>query len=80
MATPAPTTDQPRTIGPVTTAAGGGAALSAVVAWLLQITLHVDVPVEIQGALAVLFVILAGWLVRPRASSSLLVNGGRHEA
>jgi hypothetical protein len=59
-----------RTIGPVTTAAGGGAALSAVLAWLLQTTLNVDVPVEIQGAMAVLFVILAGWAVKPRTAPS----------
>ena len=71
----------PRTIGPVTTAAGGGAALSAVVAWLLQVFLHVDVPVEIQGALAILFVILAGWLVKPRPAVAVnLLTGGRHEA
>lgn len=67
-----------RTIGPVTTAAGGGAALSAVISWLLEITLHVDVPTEIQGALAVLFVILAGWAVKPRTTTPVV--RGEHVA
>lgn len=58
-----------RTVGPVTTAAGGGAALSAVISWLLETLLHVQVPTEIQGALAVLFVILAGWAVKPRTTA-----------
>jgi len=69
-----------RTIGPVTTAAGGGAALSAVISWLLETLLGVQVPTEIQGALAVLFVILAGWLVKPRPAVNVLLSNGRHEA
>ena len=73
-------TTSTRSIGPVTTAAGGGAALSAVVSWLLQVTLHVDVPVEIQGSLAVLFVILAGWAVKPRTTTGVVTGGGAHAA
>jgi hypothetical protein len=68
--------DTTRTIGPVTTAAGGGAALAAIIAWLLETFGHVQVPTEIQGALAVLFVILAGWAVKPRPA----VADGRHAA
>lgn len=54
-----------RQIGPVTTAAGGGVALAGIIAWLLEITLHVEVPTDVQTYMGIVFVILAGWAVRP---------------
>jgi len=54
-----------RQIGPVTTAAGGGAALAGIICWGLGRFAGVDVPSDVQGYLALLFVIIAGYLVRP---------------
>lgn len=55
-----------RQIGPVTTAAGAGAALSGLIAWLLSEFAHIDMPPAVQGYLAILFVVAAGFLVRPK--------------
>ncbi len=54
-----------RTIGPVTTAAGGGVAVSGILAWLLQVTLGVDVPNEVQTYMGIVFVLIAGWMIKP---------------
>ncbi len=54
-----------RTIGPVTTAAGGGVAVSGILAWLLGVIWGVDVPNEVQTYMGIVFVLLAGWLVKP---------------
>lgn len=54
-----------RQIGPVTTAAGGGVALAGIISWLLEITLHIEVPTDVQTYMGIVFVILAGWAVRP---------------
>jgi hypothetical protein len=56
-----------RQIGPVTTAAGAGAALSGLIAWLLKQFLHIDMPPEVQGYLAILLVVIAGFLIKPKA-------------
>lgn len=61
-----------RNIGPVTTAATGGAALAGIVCWLAEIIFAVEVPTDVQGYLAVVFVILAGWAVPS--------SNGRYEA
>lgn len=55
---------QHRTIGPVTTAAGGAAAVTTVICWLLSLA-GVDVPGEVQGSVTVILVLLAGYLVKP---------------
>jgi hypothetical protein len=56
-----------RQIGPVTTAAGAGAALSGLIAWLLKQFFHIDMPPEVQGYLAILLVVIAGFLIKPKA-------------
>jgi len=58
-------TDQARQIGPVTTAATAGAAASGLIAWGLK-QFGIDMEPEVQGYLAILLVVGAGWLVRPR--------------
>ena len=55
-----------RQVGPVTTAAGAGAALSGLLAWLLKQFAGIDMPPEVQGYLAIILVVLAGWLIKPR--------------
>jgi len=55
-----------RQIGPVTTAASGGVAAAGVIAWLVEIIWHVQVPTDVQTYLGIVFVIAAGWAVRPR--------------
>ena len=55
-----------RQIGPVTTAAGVGAAASGLIAWLLKQFAHIEMPPEVQGYLAIILVVTAGFLVRPR--------------
>lgn len=56
----------PRQIGPVTTAAGAGAATSGLIAWLLSQFAGIDMPPEVQGYLAIILVVAAGWLVKPK--------------
>lgn len=51
-----------RSVGPVTTAAAGGAAAAIVLTWGLE-SAGVPVPEDVQGAFAILFVVLGGWLV-----------------
>ena len=53
-----------RQIGPVTTAATAGAAASGLIAWGLK-QFGVEMEPEVQGYLAILFVVVAGWIVRP---------------
>ena len=60
---------EPRTIGPVTTAAGGGVAAATVLCWLISLLWNVTVPTDVQGAISLLFVILAGAAVRPRTNA-----------
>lgn len=55
-----------RQIGPVTTAAGGGVAAAGVLSWIVEQVWHIDVPTDVQTYLGILFVIAAGWAVRPR--------------
>lgn len=55
-----------RTIGPVTTAAGGGVAVAGIIAWLLNVTLGVDVPNEVQTYMGIVFVLIAGWSIKPK--------------
>lgn len=73
------TTATNRTIGPVTTAAGGGAALSVILTWLIETFGHIQVPAEVQGSLAVVLVVLAGWLVKPAITVVQDVTG-KHSA
>ena len=54
----------PRTVGPVTLAAGGGAAVTTVLCWVLSL-FGIDVPPEVQGAVTVLVVLVAGYAVKP---------------
>lgn len=51
-----------RTVGPVTGAAAGAAALTTIIFWILT-GFGVDAPGEVQGAVTTLLVIIAGWLV-----------------
>lgn len=51
-----------RTVGPVTGAAAGAAALTTIIFWVLT-GFGVDAPGEVQGAVTTLLVIIAGWLV-----------------
>lgn len=53
-----------RQVGPVTTAATAGAAASGLIAWGLK-QFGVDMEPEVQGYLAILLVVIAGWMVRP---------------
>jgi len=55
-----------RQIGPVTTAAGGGVAAAGVLSWAVEQIWHIQVPTDVQTYLGILFVIAAGWAVRPR--------------
>lgn len=55
-----------RSIGPVTTAAGVGAAASGLLAWLLKEFAHIDMPPEVQGYLAIILVVAAGYAVKPK--------------
>jgi len=57
--------EEKRTVGPVTTAAAGGAAVSGLIAWLLQQFAGVDMPPEVQGYLAIILVVAAGYAIRP---------------
>ncbi len=51
-----------RTVGPVTGAAAGAAALTTIIFWILT-GFGIDAPGEVQGAVTTLLVIIAGWLV-----------------
>lgn len=55
--------DRPRQIGPVTTAASAAAAVVLIICWVLQAAWGLEVPTEVQGAVTVVLVALAGWLV-----------------
>lgn len=59
-----------RQIGPVTTAAGGGVAAAGVLSWIIETFAHIEVPTDVQTYLGILFVISAGWAVRPRGKRS----------
>ena len=59
------TTDK-RQIGPVTTAASGGVAVSFLIAWLVEEFTGREIPSDVQAALGVVLVIIAGWLVKPQ--------------
>jgi hypothetical protein len=61
-----------RQIGPVTTAASGGVAAAGVLSWLIETAFPVEVPTDVQTYLGILFVILAGWAVRPAGKRSAL--------
>ena len=58
-------TEQKRVIGPVTAGAGGGAALSLVICWVLARFAGIDVPADVQGAFTILLVLGGGYLVKP---------------
>jgi len=64
MSTILPDADK-RQIGPVTTAASGGVAAAGVLSWLIETIVHIQVPTDVQTYLGILFVIAAGWAVRP---------------
>lgn len=53
-----------RTVGPVTTATSGAAAVVLILVWLLSF-FGIDVPQEVQGAFTVLVVLAAGYAVKP---------------
>ena len=54
-----------RTIGPVTTAAGGGVAVAGILSWLLGVIFGLEVPTEVQTYMGIVFVLIAGFLVKP---------------
>jgi len=56
----------PRQIGPITTAASGGVAAAGITTWLIETLCNVPVPSDVQTYLGILFVIIAGWAVKPR--------------
>lgn len=60
---------QPRTIGPVTTAASGSVAVVVVIAYMLRAIWGIDLPDEVTGAAAVLVSLIAGYLVPPRGAA-----------
>lgn len=64
-------TIDPRVVGPVTMATGGAAAITTLVAGVME---RLNIPLDAleQGALTVCFIMLAGWAVYPR--------GGRRSA
>lgn len=43
-------------------AAGGGSALATVVAWIIEVTAKVEMPVAVAGSLGVLFTLAFGFL------------------
>lgn len=67
--TPGPT-PAPRSVGPVTLATGGAAAVTALVCWVLTL-FGIDVPDTIQGSITIIVVLVAGFTVPPRKT-------GRH--
>jgi len=60
---------QPRTIGPVTTAAMVGAAVAEISIWATETAAHIDIPTPIEGSISVVFVAVFGYLVRPRKAT-----------
>lgn len=58
--------DQKRTVGPVTQATGAAAALTTVIFYVLA-RYGIEAPFEVQGAVTILIVYLAGYLVKPGA-------------
>lgn len=60
--------DRGRSVGPVTTSAGVGAALAYIVCAALGWA-GLEVTAEFQGATAVVLVVLGGWIVKPRTTS-----------
>jgi len=64
------TTSEKKIVGPVTAAAGGGAALAAVLCWALSQFGHIDVPSGIEGSIAFLFALAGGYLVPTSRSGS----------
>lgn len=62
------TIDQPSSAPTPKVAAGGAAgAAAAVISWLLQVTLSVDMPPGIEAAVAVLVATAVSYFVRDRA-------------
>jgi len=61
------TTDK-RQIGPVTTAASGGVAAAGVLSWVVEQIWEVQVPTDVQTYLGILFVIIAGWAIKPKGA------------
>lgn len=51
-----------RTVGPVTQATTGAAAIVLILVWILSFW-GIEVPNEVQGAFTVIVVLVAGWLV-----------------
>jgi len=50
-------------VGPVTAAAGGGAAVAAIACWALNQFAGIDVPSGIEGSLAFVLALIGGYLV-----------------
>lgn len=61
------TTADPRQIGPVTTAASGGVAAAGIISWAIETWTDVDVPTDVQTYIGIILVIVAGWLIKPKA-------------
>lgn len=66
METQEKTVDDKRAIGPVTTATGAGAAGAYLICALIQMIWGVETSTEFQGALTVVIVVVAGWMIKPR--------------
>jgi len=66
-------TPDAKVVGPVTAGAGGGAAVAAIICWLLEQFAGITVPVGIQGSFAFVLALAGGYLVPTR-------RGGEHSA
>lgn len=60
---PASGNNETKVVGPVTAAAGGGAATAAVLCWVLAQFAGIDVPPGIEGSLALILALISGYLV-----------------
>lgn len=58
-----------RTVGPVTMATGGAAAMTGIACWILSLN-GITVPPLEQGSITVLLIMLAGWAVKPSGQHS----------
>lgn len=56
----------PRQIGPVTTAAGGGVAAAGIISWAIEEFAGREVPTDVQTYIGIVLVIIAGWLIKPK--------------
>jgi len=56
-----------RQIGPITTVVTGGVALAGIICYAIEEISAREIPDNIEWYAAVLFTIIAGWSVKPKA-------------